>query len=157
MTASTKETFSRWDAADYLRSEADMAAYIQAVLDEAPGDAALLAEALGDIARAKGMVQLARDTGLTREGLYKALSKDGNPRLDTVLKVLHALGLKLIPQPEQEPGRPENPSRSQAAAAPGSERGRATRHRSRTAARQRQSAKKLRKREQVTIRAGDRS
>jgi len=136
MTASTKETFSRWDAADYLRSEADMAAYLQACLDEAPGDAALLAEAIGDIARAKGMVQLARDTGLTREGLYKALSKDGNPRLDTVLKVLHALGLKLTPQPD-EPGRLENPSRSQAAAPPVGGRGRATGRRSRTEARHR--------------------
>ena len=151
MTASTKETFSRWDAADYLRSEADMAAYLQAVLDEAPGDAALLAEAIGDIARAKGMVQLARDTGLTREGLYKALSKDGNPRLETVLKVLHALGLKLTPQPEQEPGRLENPSRSQAAAAPVNGRGRATGRRSRTEARHRQSAKKSRKREEAVI------
>ena len=151
MTASTKETFSRWDAADYLRSEADMAAYLQAVLDEAPGDAALLAEAIGDIARAKGMVQLARDTGLTREGLYKALSKDGNPRLDTVLKVLHALGLKLIPQPEQEPGLPENLSRAQAAApaAPGGVRGRATGRRSTTETRHRKSAKKSRKREEA--------
>jgi len=92
------ETFSRWDAADYLKSETDMAAYLEACLAEAPDDAALLAAALGDIARARGMVQLAKDTGLTREGLYKALSKDGNPRLDTVLKVMRALGLKLIPQ-----------------------------------------------------------
>jgi probable addiction module antidote protein len=157
MTASTKETFSRWDAADYLRSEADMAAYLQAVLDEAPSDAALLAEALGDIARAKGMVQLARDTGLTREGLYKALSKDGNPRLDTVLKVLHALGLKLTPQPEQEPARSETPSRSQAAAASGTGRGRATGRRAKTKARHRQSAKESPKREEAVIQAGDRS
>jgi probable addiction module antidote protein len=95
----TKETFSRWDAADYLKSEADMAAYLEACLEEAPVDAALLAAALGDIARARGMMQLARDTGLTREGLYKALSKDGNPNLGTVLKVLHALGLKITLQP----------------------------------------------------------
>ena len=74
-----KEAFSRWDAADYLKSDDDMAAYLQACLEEAPDDPALIAAALGDIARARGMVQLAKETGLTREGLYKALSKDGNP------------------------------------------------------------------------------
>jgi len=94
----TKETFSRWDAADYLKSRADMAAYLEACLEEAPDDAALLAAALGDIARARGMVQLAKDTGLTREGLYKALSKEGNPSLSTVLKVMQALGLKFAPR-----------------------------------------------------------
>src|SRR5215813_3125528 len=93
-----KEAFSRWDAADYLKSEQDMAAYLEACLEESPEDPALVAAALGDIARARGMVQLAKDTGLTREGLYKALSKDGNPSLGTVLKVLKALGLKLTPQ-----------------------------------------------------------
>jgi probable addiction module antidote protein len=93
-----KETFSRWDAADYLRSEEDMAAYLHACLDEAPDDPALIAAALGDIASARGMVDLAKKTGLTHEGLYKALSKDGNPRLGTVLKVLKALGLKFTPQ-----------------------------------------------------------
>lgn len=91
----TKETFSRWDPADYMKSEVDMAAYLAACIEEAPDDAALLAAALGDIARARGMVQLAKATGLTREGLYKALSKDGNPRLDTVLKVMRALGIRL--------------------------------------------------------------
>ena len=93
-----KAKFTRWDAADHLRSEADMVAYLQACLEEAPDDAALLAAALGDIARARGMMGLARETGLTREGLYKGLSKDGNPSLDTVLKVVKALGLKLTPQ-----------------------------------------------------------
>ncbi len=95
----TKETFSRWDAADYLKSEEDMAAYLQACIEEAPDDPALIAAALGDVARARGMVQLAKETGLTREGLYKALSKDGNPNFGTVLKVLHALGLKITLQP----------------------------------------------------------
>jgi probable addiction module antidote protein len=90
--------FTRWDAADYLKTEADMVAYLQACIDEAPDDAALLAAALGDIARARGMMGLAKATGLSREGLYKALSKDGNPSLDTVLKVIKALGLKLKPQ-----------------------------------------------------------
>jgi probable addiction module antidote protein len=94
-TKRRKETFSRWDAAEYMNSDDDMAAYLDACLEEAPDDPALLAEALGDIARARGMVQLAKDTGLTREGLYKALSKDGNPSLGTVLKVMRALGLKL--------------------------------------------------------------
>ena len=93
-----KEAFSRWDAADYLKSDDDMAAYLQACLEEASDDPALIAAALGDIARARGMVQVAKETGLTREGLYKALSKDGNPRLGTVLKVLKALGLKFTPQ-----------------------------------------------------------
>jgi probable addiction module antidote protein len=93
-----KETFSRYDTADYLKSEADMAAYLEACLEEAPDDPAFIAAALGTIARARGMVQLAKETGLTREGLYKALSKDGNPRLGTVLKVLRALGLKFKPQ-----------------------------------------------------------
>lgn len=87
-------TVSRYDSADYLKSEADMAAYLEACLEEAPDDAAYLAAALGTIARARGMMQLARDTGISRDGLYKALSKDGNPTFDTVLKVMHALGLK---------------------------------------------------------------
>lgn len=95
----TKETFSRWDAADYLKSEDDIAAYLQACIEEAPDDPALIAAALGDVARARGMAQLAKETGLTREGLYKALSKDGNPNFGTVLKVLHALGLKITLQP----------------------------------------------------------
>ena len=95
----TKETFSRWDAADYLKSEADMAAYLRACLEEAPDDPALLAAALGDIARAHGMVQLAKETGITRDGLYKALSKDGNPTFGTVMRVMHALGLTLVPKP----------------------------------------------------------
>jgi probable addiction module antidote protein len=93
-----KERFSRWDAADYLKSEGDIVAYLQACLEASPDDPALLAAALGDIARARGMAQLAKETGLTREGLYKALSKDGNPSLGTVLKVLKALGLKLTPR-----------------------------------------------------------
>jgi len=75
-----------------------MATYLEACLEEAPDDPALVAAALGDIARARGMVRVAKETGLTREGLYKALSKDGNPSLGTVLKVLKALGLKFTPQ-----------------------------------------------------------
>ncbi len=100
-----KETYTRWDPADNLKSEADIReseadirAYLIASFEEAPDDAAYIAAALGDVARARGMTELAKRTGLTRMGLYKALSKDGNPSLDTVLKVLHALGLRLSAQ-----------------------------------------------------------
>ena len=82
-----------WDAAEHLKSEDDMAAYLEAALED--GDPALVAAALGDIARAKGMTQLARDTGLGRESLYKALAPEGNPEFATVLKVVRALGLRL--------------------------------------------------------------
>ena len=90
-----KETYTRWDSADNLKTETDIQAYLIACFEEAPDDAAYIAAALGDVARARGMAKLAKRTGLTRMGLYKALSKDGNPSLDTVLKVLHALGLRL--------------------------------------------------------------
>ena len=92
-----KEKFSRFDAADYFRSEEDMVAYLEASMEEAGDDPAFVAVALGNIARAYGMVRLAKDTGLTREGLYKALSAEGNPSLGTVLKVVKALGIKLTP------------------------------------------------------------
>jgi probable addiction module antidote protein len=82
-----------WDVAEHLKSEDEMAAYLEAALEE--GDAALITAALGDIARAKGMTELARESGLSRESLYKALSPDGNPAFATVLKVIRALGLKL--------------------------------------------------------------
>jgi probable addiction module antidote protein len=81
------------DAAVYLRNDRDMAAYLEAALAE--GDAALVAAALGDIARARGMTQLAKDTGLGRESLYKALSAGGKPEFNTVLKVLAALNIRL--------------------------------------------------------------
>lgn len=84
---------TRWDAADHLKTEQDMVLYLEACLEE--NDPVLLAAALGDIARARGMAQLARDTGLTREGLYKALSADGNPSLATIMKVMTALGIRL--------------------------------------------------------------
>lgn len=89
------EKFSRWDVADYLDSEEDMALYLDACLEEDPGDGSLIRAALGDIARARGMTQLAHDTGLTREGLYKALSAEGNPSFSTIIKVIRALGVKL--------------------------------------------------------------
>ncbi len=93
----TKTITQAWDAAEHLKSEDDMALYLQAALEE--GDPALVAAALGDIARAKGMSQIARETGLGRESLYKALSPEGNPEFSTVLKVIKALGLQLHAQP----------------------------------------------------------
>lgn len=82
-----------WDVTRYLDSDEAMAAYLDAALEE--DDPALLAAALGDIARAKGMTQIARETGLGRESLYRALSPEGNPEFGTVQKVIRALGLKL--------------------------------------------------------------
>lgn len=84
-----------YDVAEQLRTPAEMAAYLDAWLADAPEDAAGIARALGDIARAKGMSQVARDAGLSRESLYKALSERGNPSFATVLKVARALGVKL--------------------------------------------------------------
>jgi len=82
-----------WDVAEHLETNEDMAAYLEAALED--GDPTLVAAALGDIARAKGMADIARETGLGRESLYKALSPEGNPELATVLKVVRALGLRL--------------------------------------------------------------
>jgi len=84
-----------YDTAEYLKSDEDMAQYLEACFEEAGDDAAFIAKALGNIARARGMTQLARDTGMAREGLYKALSENGNPEFATVMKVIKALGLKL--------------------------------------------------------------
>jgi probable addiction module antidote protein len=84
----------KWDSAGHLKTTEDMAMYLEACMDEAGDDAAFIAKALGNIARAKGMTQLAQDTGLGRESLYKALSGEGNPSFATILKVVHALGLK---------------------------------------------------------------
>jgi len=88
-----------YDVAEQLRTPDEMAAYLDAWFEEAPDDAAGIARALGDIARAKGMSQVARDAGLSRESLYKALSETGNPSFATVLKVARALGLKFHAQP----------------------------------------------------------
>ncbi|SRR5258706_7944507 len=84
-----------YDVAEHLRTPEEMAAYLDAWLEEAPDDAAGVVKALGDIARAKGMTQVAKDAGLSRESLYRALSADGNPSFATVLKVARALGVKL--------------------------------------------------------------
>jgi probable addiction module antidote protein len=87
-----------YDVAAQLRTTQEMAAYLDAWLSDAPDDAAGIARALGDLARAKGMSQVARDTGLSRESLYKALSGNGNPSLETVLRVAKAIGLRLHAQ-----------------------------------------------------------
>jgi probable addiction module antidote protein len=90
-----KTITTRYDVAEHLRTPDEMAAYLEACLEEANGDAAFIAKALGDIARAKGMSQVARDAGLSRESLYKALSGERIPGFDTILKVIGALGIKL--------------------------------------------------------------
>ncbi len=95
--AMAKTATTLWDPAEHLKTEQDMVAYLEAALEEqAP---ALIAAALGDIARAKGMTQTARDAGLGRESLYKALSPTGNPEFATILKVISALGLQLHAAP----------------------------------------------------------
>lgn len=88
----------KWDSAEHLKSDEDMVLYLQACMEEAGDDAAFIAKALGNIARAKSLTQLAKDTGMGRESLYKALSGKGNPSFGTILKVMHALGIKLQPQ-----------------------------------------------------------
>ena len=89
------EKFTDWDAVQELKSEKDIALYFEACLDDDPGDGSLIRAALGDIARARGMSFVARETGLARESLYKALSPEGNPEFTTVMKVIKALGFKL--------------------------------------------------------------
>ena len=90
-----KTKTSTYDVSEHLRTPEEVAAYLDAWLEEAPEDAAGIARALGDIARAKGMSQVAKDAGLSRESLYRALSAEGNPSFATVLKVAKALGVKL--------------------------------------------------------------
>lgn len=89
----------QWDSAEHLKTPEDMALYLETCLQEAGDDAAFIAKALGNIARAKGMSQLANDTGMGRESLYKALSGEGNPSFATILKVTRALGIELHAQP----------------------------------------------------------
>jgi probable addiction module antidote protein len=100
LTGNLPQGFSRWDVADHLKTEEDMQLYLDACLEEDDGDGRLVNAALGDIARARGMSQTARDTGLSREGLYKALSAQGNPEFSTILKVTRALGLRLRVSPQ---------------------------------------------------------
>jgi probable addiction module antidote protein len=95
----SKTITKRYDVAEHLRTPEEMAVYLEACFEEADGDATLIAKALGDIARAKGMTQVARDAGVSRESLYKALSGDRSPDFNTILKVVGALGLKLHAEP----------------------------------------------------------
>lgn len=95
--AKTKTT--RYDVAEHLRTPEEMAAYLEACMEDAQGDTAFIARALGNITRAKGMSQVARDAGLSRESLYKALSGERNPSFDTILKVVLALGIKFHAEP----------------------------------------------------------
>ncbi len=90
---------SRYDVAEHLRTPKEMAAYLEACLEESKGDASFVAKALGDIARAKGMTQVAQKAGLSRESLYKALSGERTPGFDTILKVVHALGIEFHATP----------------------------------------------------------
>ena len=91
------ETLSRFDAADYLKTDEDIAAYLEASAEE--GDAAVMVTALGTVARARNISQLARETGMTREGIYKALSPGGNPGFGTVVKVARAMGFDVAFRP----------------------------------------------------------
>lgn len=93
-------TFSRYDPADFLKSEADIAAYLDAAAED--GDTAVIAAALGDVVRARNISKLSRDTGLSREGIYKALSGEGNPSFATIGKIADALGLRISFQPNQQ-------------------------------------------------------
>ena len=117
-----KTITTRYDVAEHLRTQEEMAAYLEACLEEAEGDAAFIAKALGDIARAKGMTQVARDAGLSRESLYKALSGDRSPGFDTILKVVGALGLQLHAVAAQntlaQPVVPSDPQHSAAGKLP---------------------------------------
>ena len=89
------ETFTRWDIADHLRTKEDVRYYLEAAAEEDPGDGSLIRVALNDIARAQNMSSLAREAGMTREGLYKALSENGNPSFATVMRITRALGMQL--------------------------------------------------------------
>jgi len=89
------ETFAPFDSADYLNTFQDVTAYLEAVLEDSYDDPKVIAAALGAIARSRNLSQIAREAGMSREGLYKALSTDGNPTLATVLKVAQALGLRV--------------------------------------------------------------
>ena len=96
-----KTKTTQYDVAEHLRTPKEMAAYLEACIEEAIGDTTVIARAIGDIARAKGMTKVARDAGLSRESLYKALSGDRSPEFSTIIKVIGALGLKLHAVPAQ--------------------------------------------------------
>ena len=115
----SKDVFSRYDSADYLKSDEDIVAYLEAVIDEGGDDPAYLTRAIGVVARARNLSKLSRDIGMSRQGLDKALSGKGNPSFVTVVKLLKALGLQVALRPLAPPK--EN-------APPASRRGAALRH-----------------------------
>lgn len=88
-----------WDSSEHLRDEDDIRHYIEAALQEAPDDAAFMAMVLGNVARARNMAELARDTGISRESLYKIMRGEGNPTLDTISKLARSLGFRLTLTP----------------------------------------------------------
>lgn len=87
------EKFTDWDVTEHLRTREDARLYLEACAEEDPGDGSLIRAALNDVARAGNMSRLARDAGMSREGLYKALSEDGNPSFATVMRITRALGM----------------------------------------------------------------
>ena len=87
--------YRRWDAAEYIRNEEETRLYLEACAEQDPGDGSLIRVALGDIVRVRNMSSLARKLGMTRQGLYKALSQHGNPTFATVMRVTRALGMEL--------------------------------------------------------------
>ena len=89
------ETFTKWEVTSHLRTQEDARLYLEACAEEDPGDGSLIRAALNDIARAGNMSRLAREIGMSREGLYKALSEDGNPTFATVMRITRALRMKL--------------------------------------------------------------
>ena len=89
------ETLTRWNVTDHLRTKEDIRYYLEAAAEEDPGDGSLIRVALNDIARAQNMSRLAREVGMTREGLYKALSEKGNPTFTTVMRITRALGMQV--------------------------------------------------------------
>ena len=89
------ETFTHFDPSTHLNTVEDVAAYLEALIEESNDDPTVIAHALGDIARSRNFSEIARQAGISREGLYKALSADGNPTWSTILKVTNALGLRL--------------------------------------------------------------
>lgn len=106
---------TKWDVSDFLDSEERMALFLEAAFED--GDPALIAAALGEVARARGMTQTAKDSGVTREALYRALSVDGRPEFNTILKVLRSFGLRLaaVPLDRPKPSRPRTPTRQRKA------------------------------------------
>ncbi len=89
------ETFSRWEVTEHLHTKEDARLYLEACAEEDPGDGSLIRAALNDIARAQNVSQLARDIGMTREGIYKALSDNGNPTFATIMRITRALGMRV--------------------------------------------------------------